>query len=95
MNIPWRRARINIIGKNIPRYRVGINIPGRGYRDKWTQVQGTVKRPKFGNGPLLRHLFSDNILPGKTVINIVTKSKLLLIFFSLPLFKNYRDIQMH
>ncbi len=52
-------------------------------------------RQKFGNGPSLRHLFSGDIFPERTVINIVTKGKLLLIFFSLPLKKNYRDIDMY
>jgi hypothetical protein len=28
---------------NVPRYRVGINIPGRGYRHKRTHVQGREK----------------------------------------------------
>ncbi len=39
--------------------------------------------------------FFSDILPGKTVINIVTKGKLLLIFFLYHSKKNYRDIQMH
>ncbi len=49
----------------------------------------TAKRPKFGNGPELRQLFSDDIFPGKTVINTVTKVN------CCSFKKNYRDIQMH
>jgi hypothetical protein len=42
----------------------------------------TVKRPKFGNGPKLRHPFSDDIFPGIKVVDTRSKSKRLLMLSS-------------
>ncbi len=42
----------------------------------------TVKRPKFGNGPYFRHLFSDDIFPVIKVVDTVSKSKRLLLLSS-------------
>ncbi len=45
----------------------------------------TVKRPKFGNGPLVRHPLSNllkNHISGRTVVsNLVQKGKRLYIYF--------------
>jgi hypothetical protein len=41
-----------------------------------------VKRPKFGNGPYLRHLFSDDIFPGIKLVDTISKSKRLLLLSS-------------
>jgi hypothetical protein len=46
------------------------------------RYRGTVKCPKFGNGPYLRHLFSDDIFPGIKVFDTISKSKRLLLLSS-------------
>jgi hypothetical protein len=43
-------------------------------------IESIVDLPKFGNGLLLRHLFSGNIFPGIKVTDLLSKDKLLLIF---------------
>jgi hypothetical protein len=45
-------------------------------------IRPTVKRPKFGNGPQLRLLFSDDIFPGIKVVDTILKSKRLLLLLS-------------
>jgi hypothetical protein len=40
------------------------------------------KRLKFGNGPQLRHLFFDDIIPGIKVVDTISKSKRLLLISS-------------
>ncbi len=46
-------------------------------------AKSTIKPPKFGNGPYLRHLFSDNIFPGIKVVDTISKSKRLLLLSSI------------
>jgi hypothetical protein len=44
---------------------------------------GTVKPPKFDNGPKLRHLFFDDIFPGIKVVDTISKSKRLHLLSSI------------
>ncbi len=41
----------------------------------------TVKRPKFGNGPLVPELLKNHISAGIEVSNLVQRGKRLYIFF--------------
>jgi hypothetical protein len=59
------------------------------------EVLPTVKRPKFGNGPELRHLFSDDIFSGIKVVDTISKSNRLLLLSSITVEFCVEELKCH